>query len=100
MTVRQQSKKEDGATLQGKWGGIDGGLLPRKGSAPVEGTPVNAFVCTIEVASADEMVKKALDAGGSIALPKMGMPGVGWLAYCKDTEGNIFGLMQNDPNAK
>jgi len=21
-------------------------------------------------------------------------PGVGWLAYCKDTEGNIFGMMQ------
>ena len=21
---------------------------------------------------------------------------VGWLAYAKDTEGNIFGMMQND----
>jgi predicted enzyme related to lactoylglutathione lyase len=30
----------------------------------------------------------------------MGVPGVGWLAYFKDTEGNIFGIMQNDPNAK
>jgi predicted enzyme related to lactoylglutathione lyase len=26
--------------------------------------------------------------------------GVGWLAYCKDTEGHIFGMMQNDPSAK
>jgi predicted enzyme related to lactoylglutathione lyase len=25
---------------------------------------------------------------------------VGWLVYCKDTEGNIFGMMQNDPNAQ
>ncbi len=22
-------------------------------------------------------------------------PGIGWLAYAKDTEGNIFGVMQN-----
>ena len=28
------------------------------------------------------------------------MPGVGWMAYCKDTEGNTFGLMQPDPNVK
>jgi predicted enzyme related to lactoylglutathione lyase len=27
----------------------------------------------------------------------MPIPGVGWLAYAKDTEGNLFGLMQPDP---
>jgi hypothetical protein len=30
----------------------------------------------------------------------MPIPGVGWLAYAKDTEGNIFGMMQRDPAAK
>jgi hypothetical protein len=30
----------------------------------------------------------------------MPVPGVGWLAYCKDTEGNIFGMMQADKSAK
>ena len=34
-----------------------------------------------------------------LALPKMAVPGVGWLAYVKDTEGNLFGLMQADPGA-
>ncbi len=34
-----------------------------------------------------------------VALPKMAVPGVGWLAYCKDTEGNIFGFMQSDETA-
>jgi hypothetical protein len=29
----------------------------------------------------------------------MAITGVGWLAYAKDTEGNIFGMMQNDPAA-
>jgi len=24
---------------------------------------------------------------------------IGWLAYCKDTEGYIFGIMQEDKNA-
>ncbi len=33
-------------------------------------------------------------------MPKMPIPNVGWLAYAKDTEGNIFGMMQNDPGAK
>ena len=35
-----------------------------------------------------------------VALPKMPVPGVGWLAYVKDTEGNILGMMQSDPSAK
>ena len=34
-----------------------------------------------------------------MAFPKMAIPGVGWLAYGKDTEGNIFGVMQTDPAA-
>jgi predicted enzyme related to lactoylglutathione lyase len=24
----------------------------------------------------------------------MELPGVGWLAYCSDTEGNVFGMLQ------
>ena len=40
-----------------------------------------------------------LPGGGTVALAKMPIPGVGWLAYCKDTEGNIFGMMQPDPKA-
>jgi predicted enzyme related to lactoylglutathione lyase len=27
------------------------------------------------------------------------VPGMGWFAVCKDTEGNEFGLWQNDPSA-
>jgi predicted enzyme related to lactoylglutathione lyase len=29
----------------------------------------------------------------------MPVPGMGWFALCKDTEGNEFGLWQNDPGA-
>ena len=38
----------------------------------------------------------ALAAGGTVAVPKMAIKGVGWLAYCKDPEGNIFGLMPSN----
>jgi len=31
---------------------------------------------------------------------KTPIPGVGYFAYCEDTEGNLFGVMQADANAK
>lgn len=79
--------------------GIDGGILFRRGAPPADGQPVNAYVCTIGVASLDESVRKAVSAGATLAAPKMPIKGIGWLSYCKDTEGNIFGMMQSDPNA-
>jgi predicted enzyme related to lactoylglutathione lyase len=52
------------------------------------------------VASVDASLAKATQLGGTIALPKMPIPGIGWLAYAKDTEGNIFGMMAPDSTAK
>jgi predicted enzyme related to lactoylglutathione lyase len=80
--------------------GINGGLLRRHGPAPTEGLPVIGYVCTIQVTNVDQSTAAVTAAGGSIALPKMTIPGVGWLVYCKDTEGNIFGMMQSDATAK
>jgi hypothetical protein len=79
--------------------GIDGGLLPRRGTDPIEGQAVNAYVCTAMVDSLDDALDAVTANGGSSALPKMQIPGVGWLAYFKDTEGNIFGLLQEDQQA-
>ena len=80
--------------------GIDGGLLPRRGPAPAEMAAVNAFVCTIDVPEVDAASARVVELGGTIALPKMPIPTVGWLAYGKDTEGNLFGMMTMDANAK
>lgn len=80
--------------------GIDGGLLPRKGVRPQLGQAVNAYVCTATVSSLDETII-AVDAnGGQLALAKMPIPTVGWLAYFHDPEGNIFGAMQSDASAQ
>ena len=81
--------------------GINGGLVRRMGPNPdpKDPTPVIGFICTHDVDDVDAYVAKALSLGGALALPKMGIPGVGWLAYVKDTESNIFGMMQSDPAA-
>jgi predicted enzyme related to lactoylglutathione lyase len=80
--------------------GIDGGLIRRKGPGPADGCPVIAYVCTVRVTDLDASLRAVERHGGSIALAKMAVPGVGWLAYGKDTESNIFGMMQDDPAAK
>jgi predicted enzyme related to lactoylglutathione lyase len=75
--------------------GINGGMNPRRGESPAEGAPVNAFVCTMEVDNIDDTLAKIEKAGGTVATEKMEIPGIGWLAYRKDPDGNIFGVMEN-----
>ena len=79
--------------------GINGGLVKRQGPPPADGAPVFGYVCTIDTADLDATLKAAIANGGAEALPRHAIPGVGWLAYVKDTEGNILGIMQNDPSA-
>jgi uncharacterized protein len=81
-------------------GGINGGLMKRRGPAPGEVSPVNAFVCSLGVESLDATLKTALAAGATIALPKVAIPNVGWQVYIKDPDGNILGLHQADAGAK
>lgn len=68
--------------------GINGGIFRRDG-------PVN-FVNTIEVDSVDEFSRRIVEAGGEEVVPKMHIPGAGYLIYCKDTEGNVFGIIEDD----
>ena len=78
--------------------GINGGLLRRQGE--IDGQAVIAYVCTCAVENVDELTQKAVSNGGQVVVPKMPIQGMGWLVYCKDTERNIFGMMQPDPNAQ
>jgi predicted enzyme related to lactoylglutathione lyase len=82
------------------WPGINGGLAPRQGPPPEGSASVNAYVCTIDVDNVDVYIEKVKSAGGTMALDKMAVPGVGWLAYMKDLEGNIFGMLQVDAAVK
>ena len=73
--------------------GIDGGLMKRE-------HPGASTTNTIDVPSVDEFISKITEAGGKIVAPKQSIPGVGYFAYCQDTEGNTFGIMEEDTSAK
>ena len=79
--------------------GINGGLLKRQ--HPITGNDgVIAYVCTVNVDDLDKSLALGQKLGGAVALPKIAVPGVGWLAYLKDTEANVIGVMQPDTAAK
>jgi uncharacterized protein len=80
-------------TGEDKEPGINGAIAEKDQTHP---TTIN----TISVISFEEAVEKIKVAGGEVLTPRMAVPNVGYMAYCKDTEGNIFGIMQTDPNAK
>ena len=63
----------------GKWGGPN---------APAMGQPVNRFVCTIETPSLDEHLDQGAMLGGTVVVPKMPVPGVGWIGYLKDPDAS------------
>jgi hypothetical protein len=73
--------------------GINGGLMRR--DKPGAGT-----WNTVAVESLDDYLKKVTAGGGKQISPTESIPGVGLFAYCTDTEGNVFGLLQSDRNAK
>ncbi len=72
--------------------GINGGLLRKR-------DPHQPCVNTVGVPNLGETLKTLSDGGGKIVMPKMAVPGVGWLAYAQDPEGNMIGMMQMDPAA-
>lgn len=81
------------ATGPASEGGIDGGLS--------QGEPnLTTGQLTIEAGSLDQTLGKVKAAGGSVTRERSAIPGVGWLAEVKDTEGNIFGVMEPDDGAK
>ncbi len=73
--------------------GIDGGLGRRGEFIPNQ-------VDYIVVSSIDEFIYKVKNNGGIIVTPKQPIPTVGYYAFFKDPEGNIFGLMEYDESAK
>ncbi len=73
--------------------GIDGAIMDRSDHK-------QAVINTIDVANYDQAAKAVRDAGGQLLQAKHAVPGVGWFSYCKDTEGNVFGIMQADDQAK
>ncbi len=69
--------------------GLAGGMGPR-------GAPDQQIVIYIGVPSVKTYLERVTALGGSIIMPRTPIPGVGSLAICEDTEGNRFGLVDDD----
>lgn len=53
----------------------------------------------VGVDSVDEALARIEAAGGSAVTQKQPIPGVGFMAYCRDSEGNGIGVYEDDPTA-
>lgn len=71
--------------------GINGGLYKRPRKTEEKNY---LFDCTIEVLDIDRAISDVKASGGRILKEKMELPKVGWFARAKDTEGNLFALLQ------
>jgi uncharacterized protein len=72
--------------------GVNGGLMRRM--APGQ-TPVNY----IAVDRVDDFVQKAERLGATVCVPRTPVPGMGWFAQLRDTEGNVFAVWEMDSAA-
>jgi predicted enzyme related to lactoylglutathione lyase len=66
--------------------GINGGMMKRENNATVTNV--------IGVGDIDSSVQAVKDAGGTIVMEKHEIPDVGWIAYFKDPESNLFGIIE------
>jgi predicted enzyme related to lactoylglutathione lyase len=73
--------------------GVGGGIGKRM-------APSQRMMNYFGVASIDAAMKKVTRLGGKLIMGKMPVPGMGYLANCIDTEGNFFGLWEENKEAK
>ena len=71
--------------------GINGALYQRD--------EMTSTMITMSVESIEDAEARILAAGGTQVTPKSPIPGMGYFAQYKDTEGNIVGTFVNDESA-
>jgi predicted enzyme related to lactoylglutathione lyase len=70
------------------------------GGLGLRGDPSQKITTYIGVDDIDEYGKNVERLGGKVVSPKMPVPGWGYLSICTDTEGNPFGLWQDDKSVR
>jgi len=71
--------------------GINGALYQRG--------EMTQTMLTMSVETIEEAADRIVAAGGELVTPKSPIPGMGYFAQFKDTEGNIVGIFVNDESA-
>lgn len=69
-------------------GSINGGMLRRQAG-------ITSPVITVAVEDIDAALEKIEALGGAAVGARVEVPGMGWAAYFRDTEGNVAGLWQD-----
>ena len=62
--------------------------------------PSQRIVNYFGVKSIDAAIQEVRRLGGTMLTDKMAVPTMGYLANCADTEGNTFGLWEENSEAK
>jgi predicted enzyme related to lactoylglutathione lyase len=113
--VHVEFPAEDADRAQSFWSGLFGWSFQDSGTPGMdyrmaqtgEGTGAAVFAAEsrpgypsyyFDVDDIDAASAKVRELGGQ-ADQKMPVPGHGWFAACKDSEGNAFHLWQSDPSA-
>ncbi len=73
--------------------GINGAITERQDHA-------QAVVNSIQVERWEDGAAAVAAAGGKGLMEKTPIPGMGYFAYCHDTELNVFGIFESDPSAR
>jgi predicted enzyme related to lactoylglutathione lyase len=73
------------STGKGDSNGIDGGIMPRAFGS--------STIVTAEVEDLDRAMERIDRNGGEVLTERNFIPEVGMHCYCKDTEGNVFGIL-------
>ena len=71
--------------------GINGALFQRGSDGET--------TITMSVDSIEGALATIEQEGGTVLEGKTPIPGIGWFATCRDTEGNKFGIYTDDPTA-
>ncbi len=70
-------------------GGTNGGILKRNPDY------ASTTSITITVQDVDRTIQKVISAGGKLVREKQKFGNIGYVAYVKDTEGNVVGIWQS-----
>lgn len=72
--------------------GINGGIVDRRDRWA-------GSLNLVDVPALDNALLRVVEAGGTIIHSRSPIAGVGYVAYCRDSENNPFGLIERDPGA-
>ncbi len=79
---------------------MERGTKPMGGGMMKRMRPGQPIVNYFEIPSLDEYSDKVKSLGGKIVVEKTAGPGMGFFCVCTDTEGNSFGLWEENKSAK